>query len=304
MPLSKLSFKKHKKRHHESQDDGINDIADDEYPSSSKDKKKHKRHKSHKSKRSHHHSYQPPTISDDIGEGWVPPSDSIKKDEDEWNERLFDAMVDDEGQDFHSSHFDSYWQPTPGDIPTASHNVHYMTDEEYRQYMVSEMYKRTHADEIRIEEERRAKRKQAKEAKEKAQAEAREQEAKREREREAVRKLRQLQKMGSSRKKYLSNWEALDSSSNAAKRLRLNDIPWPFVGSEVSKVTVKEFLLYDIVDLAEQKKIVRKEQLRYHPDKFMQKISARLVDDKEERQLISDRINHISSCLNDIWKEL
>ncbi|KAI8580913.1 hypothetical protein K450DRAFT_235199 [Umbelopsis ramanniana AG] len=302
MPLSKLSFKRHKKRQHESQDGHTDNIADEEYASSSKKKKKHKRHKSHKSKHSHH-SYKPPIINDDI-EGWVPPSDSIKRDETEWNERLFDAMVDDEGQDFHSSRFDSYWQPTPGDVPTGSQSVNQMTDEEYRQYMVSEMYKRTHADEIRIEEERREKRKKAKEAKEKAKAEAKEQEAKREREREAVRKLRQLQKMGSSRKKYMSNWEALDIASTTVKRLRLNDIPWPFVGSEVSKIAVKEFLLYDIQDLAEQKKIIRKEQLRYHPDKFMQKISARLVDDVEERKLISDRINHISSCLNDIWKEL
>ncbi|KAH8548717.1 hypothetical protein BGW37DRAFT_506078 [Umbelopsis sp. PMI_123] len=304
MPLSKLSFRKHKRRHHENPEDYPNDIDSEEYSSSrEKKKKKHKRHKTHRSKHSHH-SYDPPTINDNLEEGWAPPPSSVKKDEAEWNERLFDAMMDDEGQDFHSSHFNSYWQPTPDDIPNVRHNVHHMTDEDYRQYIVNEMYRKTHADEIRLEEERREKRKKAKEAKEKAQAEARQQEDKREREREAVRKLRQLQKMGSSSKQYLLKWEALETAPTTAKTLRIKDIPWPFVGPEVTKTAVKDFLLYDISDLAKQKKIIRKEQLRYHPDKFMQKVSARLVDSNEERDLINERINHISSCLNDIWKEL
>jgi hypothetical protein len=302
MPLSKLSFKKQKKRKLEGHDYDIEEGEDEEY-TSKKEKKKHKRHKSHKLKHSHF-TYKPPTISDDLEGGWVPPSTSVKKDDSEWNERLFDAMIDDEGQDFHSSQFNSYWQPTPDNGPSGRSNINQMTDEEYRQYIVSGIYERTHADEIRAEKERQEKRKKAKAAKEKAQARTRDEEAKREREREATRKIRQLQKLGVSRKQYQEQWETFDSGSTSRKKLGLKDIPWPFAGSEVSKSAVKDFLLYDIQDMAEQKKVIRKEQIRYHPDKFMQKISSRLVDNEEERNSVAERINHISSCLNDIWSEL
>lgn len=302
MPLTKLSFKKDAKRRRESDDYHVDDEIEDR-SSSRKERKKHKRHKSHRSKHKHY-SYEPPTISDDLEQGWAPPPSSIKPDESEWNERLFDAMIDDEGQDFHSSHFNSYWQPTPDDRPTGRHNVNHMSDEEYRQYIVNGIYERTHADEIKFEKERQEKRKKAEEAKAQAQAQARQEEAKREREREATRKIRQLQKLGISRKQYQAQWEAFDNKSTSTKKLRLKDIPWPIAGSEVTKTAVKDFLLYDIQDLAEQKKVIRKEQLRYHPDKFMQKISGRLVENQEEQKSISERINHISSCLNDIWSEL
>lgn len=301
MPLTKLSYKKNKKRKHTTSNLDEAESVDRSEPRE-RDKRKHKRHKSHRS-RHKHASYDPPTINDDLEQGWVPPSQSVKPDESEWNERLFDAMIDDEGQDFHSSQFNSYWQPTPDDVGRRS-NVNMMTDEEYRQYIVSGIYERTHADEIKAEKAKQEKRKKDKEKKEKEQAKMRAEEAKREREREATRKIRLIQKIGASRKKYQDQWKAFEDTAASTKKLHLKDIPWPFTGSELSKHAVKDFLLYDIPESTDQKKAIRKELLRYHPDKFMQRVSSRIVDNEKERESIEERINHLSSCLNDIWSEL
>jgi hypothetical protein len=301
MPLTKLSYKKHKKRKRTSHDYDAADSIDHSEPGDT-EKKKHKRHKAHRSKHKHA-AYDPPTISDDLEDGWVPPSHSMKPDESEWNERLFEAMMDDEGQDFHSSQFNSYWQPTPDDSGRRS-NVNMMTDEEYRQYIVNGIYERTHADEIKAEKARQEKRKRDKEKKEKEQARMRAEEAKRDREREATRKIRLLQKIGALRKQYQEQWKSFEEATTSTKKLHLKDIPWPFTGSELTKDAVKDFLLHDIPESADQKKAIRKELLRYHPDKFMQRVSSRIVDNEKERESIEERINHLSSCLNDIWSEL
>lgn len=112
--MPKLRYKEHEKkeRKHSRHDD------------------RHKKHKKKKEK-----PYKAPTLYEEEG-GWVPPSSSYKEDETAWREHLFDAMIDDEGQD---PFYTTYAQPTPSDT---------MTDEEYRQHIVNGMYRRTHADDI------------------------------------------------------------------------------------------------------------------------------------------------------------
>ncbi|KAL9541733.1 hypothetical protein MBANPS3_008954 [Mucor bainieri] len=218
-----------------------------------KDKeRKHSRHHDDKRHKSKHKSrkekpYKPPTLYEEEG-GWVPPSSSHKEDEAAWREHLFDAMIDDEGQD---PFYTTYAQPTPSDT---------MTDEEYRQHIVSGMYQRTHADDIAAEEKRQAHKEKKRQEREERQREQERRHAEQIRLQEAY---SQLKSLSSSKSDYADKWSKLDALAVIHKK----DIPWPIVGKTFSLDSVRSFVLDN--NSSEIKKHVRKEQTRYHPDKSL-----------------------------------
>ncbi|CAO3627103.1 unnamed protein product [Mucor hiemalis] len=243
-------------------------------------KKKEKRHHSSRRKEK---PYKPPTLYEEE-EGWVPPSHSHKDQDAAWREHLFDAMMDDEGQDPFYSRYEQSSQPTP------------MTDEEYRQHIVNGMYKRTHADEIVAEEKRKAHKEKKRREKEEQKAKMAAEDAERIRTQNVYRQLEDLKKRESSKSDYVDKWTQLETLDT--------DIPWPVVGKVFSFDTVKLFIMDSKLTPAQNKKNVRKEQLRYHPDKFVTKYMKKFHGSEKEKERVMTRINEISGWLNQLWTQV
>ncbi|KAI8091306.1 uncharacterized protein B0P05DRAFT_526930 [Gilbertella persicaria] len=241
-----------------------------------KDKHRHSHHKRHKEK-----PYKPPTLYEEES-GWVPPSTSTKYDPDQaWRERLFEAMIDDEGQDpFYSQYTESYHQPT-------------MDDEEYRQYIVDGMYRRKHADEIAEKERRKAEKERRKQEKERARKEQ-------ERLERVYQQLETQRKQESSKASFIEKWNKLESLQTIHKK----DVPWPMIGREFTLEAVRQFVIDPTLSEAENKKNVRKEQARYHPDKFVTRYMKRFEGSDKEKERVMTHINEISGFLNELWSQM
>lgn len=219
----------------------------------------------------------------------MPPSHSQKDQDDAaWREHLFDAMMDDEGQDPFYSRYEQSSQPTP------------MTDEEYRQYIVNGMYKRTHADEIAAEERRQAHKEKKRREREEQKAKMAKEDEERLRAHNVYRQLEELKKRESSKSDYVDKWTQLETLDKIHKK----DIPWPIVGKEFSFDNVKLFIMDPKLTPAENKKNVRKEQLRYHPDKFITRYMKKFHGSDKEKDKVMTRINEISGWLNQLWTQL
>ncbi|OZJ03871.1 hypothetical protein BZG36_03682 [Bifiguratus adelaidae] len=273
-------------------------------------KRKHDDDRHHKSKRHRSHSssyYTPPVLDDD----WNPPPlEAFKSDEAEWNEKLFDAMAEDES-DFLPEYWRSRSEPGRSGIDA-------LTDEEYRRYMVEGMYERKHKDEIEAER-RRQERKEAKKRQREADREAyRKAEEKRLRQARSVDAEMTQKKVAALRSKYEKRWEeveALCEAKDIQSYLRHADIPWPIhttslldaADQTIIKADMTEFLIGHLGQRAEQKAAIRKEQLRFHPDKFIQrygKLFGQTFPTSEEHNHIIRTVNNVSSILNDVWKDL
>ncbi|KAI8637456.1 hypothetical protein BD408DRAFT_375127, partial [Parasitella parasitica] len=242
-----------------------------------------KKHKS-SSKGSKKKYYTPPTLYEQE-DGWEAPSSSYKQDEAAWREHLFDAMIEDEGQD---PFYTSYQQPTPADV---------MTEEEYRQHIVNGMYRRTHAEDIAAEEKRQAQKEKKRLEQERAKLEQEERHAEQIRLQQAYSRLKAV---SSSKADYAEKWKKLDALEVVHKK----DIPWPLVGKEFSLDSVRSFVVEAGAESSEIKKNVRKEQTRYHPDKFITRYMKKFKGSEKERQRVLTHINEISGWLNEIWTQL
>ncbi|KAI8144919.1 hypothetical protein BJV82DRAFT_606698 [Fennellomyces sp. T-0311] len=255
-----------------------------------KHKKKKKKHKKRsKSPSRHRHKYYDPPKLYEEESGWIPPQHD---EEAEWRERLFSAMAEDEGQDAFYTQYSDYNQRSELDT---------MSEERYRDYIATQMYRKRNAEQIAWEEamEKEAKRK---EKKRKEDQERIRQEEKR-MEQERVRQetiLRQL-KIQSSRTSYEDRWKVLETATVIKKK----DIPWPVApGASFSKANVKEFLVSLTASLDENRKVVRKDQLRYHPDKFVHRVLRKFEGSEKERIHLTTKSNDLSGWLNELWQEL
>jgi hypothetical protein len=248
-----------------------------------KDKDKHRSDKTHKSHRKKKSYYKPPVL--DENEGWEPNLASIKSEEEEWRQHLFDAMMEDEGQD---AYYSNYSQPVPKEDT--------MTDEEYRQHIVSGMFKRTHAEEIAAEEKRKAHKEKKRKERAKQKAKLEQEEAERLRIHAIYAQLEDVKKKSLNKEDYVERWKRLDGLTQVTRK----DIPWPLVGKTFSLESVRAFVLDDKLSPAENKKNVRKEQLKYHPDKFISRVMNRFQGTEKEKQRILTQVNDISGWLNEL----
>ncbi|KAI8377019.1 hypothetical protein BD560DRAFT_61018 [Blakeslea trispora] len=245
-----------------------------------KESEKKKKKEKHKSSRRHKEKYyEPPTLFEEEG-GWVPPSGSTKYDPDQaWREHLFEAMMDDEGQD---PFYSQYTEPTPR-----------MSDEEHRQYIVDGMYRRKHADEIAEKERRKAEKEKRKAEKERARQEQ-------ERANRIYQQLAEQQAKVSQKAIFAEKWNKLEGLHEIQKR----DIPWPISGKTFTLDAVRQFVIDPTASEADNKKNVRKEQARYHPDKFVTRYMRRFRGSDKERERVMAHINEISGFLNELWSQM
>ena len=95
--------------------------------------------------------------------------------------------------------------------------------------------------------------------------------------------------------------EIFSGGSNTDSELGYGDIPWP---DEGDADTCLKVLLCDVDksgDSAVYRKYLREQQVRWHPDKFLQKLGQRLK--AEDHNKILAKVKEISQALNKLSEE-
>ena len=90
--------------------------------------------------------------------------------------------------------------------------------------------------------------------------------------------------LGSRRAKYEARWHSF-AANKASAPVRYQDIPWLIEEPQASKNEIRAFVLYGAASAADEKKRLRLELMRWHPDKWVARFADRLVPADKERVL-------------------
>lgn len=96
------------------------------------------------------------------------------------------------------------------------------------------------------------------------------------------------------KKKYLAKLEKLYSNTQDLI-YSYEDIPWPSAQEDISNLL---FCDVEAEDIDTRRKLVREQQIRWHPDKFIQKIGSKLLE--KDREKILNKVKEISQSLNNL----
>lgn len=91
-------------------------------------------------------------------------------------------------------------------------------------------------------------------------------------------------------------------SAGASTKLSYSDIPWPAPRGTVQEMLDVMLHGVDRKDLATFRKVLRKQQALWHPDKFAQRCEARL-EERDRRQIL-DTVTALSQGLNSLAQRL
>ncbi|KAM7209957.1 hypothetical protein V8F06_014660 [Rhypophila decipiens] len=257
-------------------------------------------HRHHHPRRHHHRSTrkesQPPEPEpqDPFAEEPLDPEVAFR-------ESLFDAMADDEGA--------AYWEGVYGqpvhiyssDRLNPQGELERMTDEEYAAHVRQKMWEKTHAG---LLEEREKRKKQAEER-------TRKEEEARRIQAEMERSLRRGEKRRAKRT-WVHKWDAYVDAWNKWDGKSVVGIPWPVdmsravVGEEdgrreVDHAAVRAFFVNGLnLEEVGEKEFVAKlkdERVRWHPDKFQQKLGG-TVDEGVMRDVTA-----IFQVIDALWND-
>lgn len=92
------------------------------------------------------------------------------------------------------------------------------------------------------------------------------------------------------------------SPSAGSTKLSYSDIPWPAPRGTVQEMLDVMLHGVDREDLATFRKVLRKQQALWHPDKFAQRCEARL--EEKDRKRILDTVTALSQELNSLAQSL
>lgn len=245
------------------------------------------------SKRRHRDRDRTPT-------GPAPPSTA-----DAFRESLFDALADDEGA--------AYWESVYGQ-PIHSYSVpqtqgpegelEQMTEEEYVAYVRTRMWERTREGQIEEQERLRAERMRKKKSEEKGRTAEEEKRAFEQAMDESLRRgaeRKKLKAWAGVWKEYLESWESADAMREkqaAAQPLR-NIILWPVRSgkrADVGPAAVEEFLRH--APEAVLMNTLKKERIRWHPDKIQHRYGALGIDD-----VVMRSVTEVFQIIDRMWTE-
>ena len=127
-----------------------------------------------------------------------------------------------------------------------------------------------------------------------------------EREREKYRKTiaqKKADRLKSRHDTYKAKLTSHIANQDLKRKLRFKDIPWPCLGTinEMIEVIMSGYAGSND-DAKEKRKYVLKQQILWHPDKFMQRCVHDLYEDDKES--ILDTVKLLSQNLNEILKNL
>jgi len=251
-----------------------------------------------------------------------------------FQEKLYEAMREDEGLDAHESVYGATYVPPrwrsraktglvseqiinhQGAVlnqylfEAAYSKEGGMTDEEYAEHMRTGMFRRTHKEELQRQEELERERKE-KEAKIKLERERlQREEAEKLKKVEEKKRMKALQASKQSREAYSFAWKTLLSSTSEST-LSYSDFPWPFSIDQGSldKTSILAFLTSHIPNSKGEETIKAKKQalrtavLAYHPDRFDRYVN-RVPEARSERQRVKEMGLRVSQLLNELLTDI
>ena len=93
------------------------------------------------------------------------------------------------------------------------------------------------------------------------------------------------------------------SSTRSERKLRFKDIPWPCRGTMAEMIeVVMSGYCGSADDVKERRKYILKQQILWHPDKFLQRCADEL--DENDKESILDTVKLLSQGLNNLLKSL
>lgn len=111
---------------------------------------------------------------------------------------------------------------------------------------------------------------------------------------EEINKAKSVQSMAKLRVVYEEKFQAI-LKDRSERKLSFGDIPWPSKGSieHIMEVLFGDKTTWNVPAL---KKYVREQQVRWHPDKFLQKFIDRIAPKSYGK--VMERVKEISQALN------
>lgn len=251
------------------------------------------------------------------------PQPSAKYENDaDFNERLFEAMREDE-----PAHDDLYYVPdrwrttaatnvNANGVPFTAiqlpegHAVNGLTDDQYAEYMRNGMWRKTHAEALKAAEARDRQRAQREKEAKHRREQARREEAQRIQKLAQAKRQLQKEKRESEREAYRQKWAALIATPKDHP-LSSTDFPWPVSASSgsVTKASISDFLFDDEDEAAgEDDSKLRKQALRaavlaYHPDRF-DRFVQRVPEKHNQKEQVKEMGLRVSQILNELLGEL
>jgi len=219
-----------------------------------------------------------------------------------FRESLFDAMADDEGASFWES---VYGQPIhnyarPSHTFKDKSPLDVMTDNEYANYVRAEMYRKSHE---YIYEERARREKERKRLK-KEEEQDRKDWQRMERDRLLKEQERRKKKGRRRWEEYVQDWErilAVSTGTTEATQYK-TIIPWPVNSgklADVSQTSVETFLRSaNISDDKQFSEMLRRERVRWHPDKAMQRWGRDNMDENTLKGVTS-----VFQVIDGLWND-
>ncbi|KAF8929164.1 hypothetical protein BGZ58_009124 [Dissophora ornata] len=271
---------------------------------------------------------------------------------DPWLNHLFDELANDDPYDYHTTRFEQSDDYPPYSSSSSSRaNINTMSDVDYTSYMRRGMGRSRQEREEKewafwVQEQERIKYLDAKEEqKRKDERQRQRRQERKERERLAAEadgkvkggaefqgmedtpanRLRKRALVGKARQAYEEGWRVL--IEDGKRPLSMDTIPWlplsatsesdPSATAAFAGVSLFEFLFFGTTadQLDVRKQVLRREQLKFHPDKFKQRFGARLpvqqdTDDGAgtgttgEREQILAMVDRVARALNEIGETI
>ena len=293
----RFRFKEHKKRRSEG-----DDVDEDEHRSHRRKRRSTRRgeNERHGSDAEKHATSPPPSKSANTTsaspQSGRHPSPLHHMDSDTaFRESLFDAMADEEGADYWSNVYGQPIHNYPNTyVSKETGKLEQMNDDEYTEYVRTKMWERTHQ---HVLEERARREAAAKKAKE-ARAQAKQDGNRMESEHDAFRRrMEDSLRRGEERRaekgwkeawqRYVQLWAKLIDRTERSDEESKHDqlIPWPVLSGmskDVDAQHIHSFFEHSPKDqLAGRtmKDLLKKERVRWHPDKMQQRLGGKLNAD-------------------------
>lgn len=215
-----------------------------------------------------------------------------------FRESLFDAMADDEGADYWSSIYGQPIHTYPNTyLSPETGRLEKMTDDEYTEFVRTKMWEKTHQHVL----EGRARREAAAKALKEEREQARRNGEKMERDRDAfARRMEESLKRGEERraekrwkeawKRYMERWKDILINHNQRESSSDRKIPWPIFSGQAKDVDEKGVAAFfqhapdDQLGGKGLKDLLKKERIRWHPDKMQQRFGGSL-DEKSMQSI-------------------
>ncbi|KAG0296917.1 hypothetical protein BGZ98_000769 [Dissophora globulifera] len=266
---------------------------------------------------------------------------------DPWLNHLFDELANDDLSDYHWGQYEAepqLFSYAASSNPTfqGNNNINTMSDEDYTSYMRRGMGRSrkekeekewadwvTEQERIRyLEAKEEQKRKDERQRQKRQERRERERLEQQERQRDhdsPTNRLRKRTLVDKARQEYEQGWKMLIAEGDE-RPLSMDTIPWlPLdMTTESTSLPTSRLSLFDFLffgTTADQKdvrrQLLRREQLKFHPDKFKQRFGARLaaLDDETvtagdartrtgEREQILESVDRVARALNQVGEML